>query len=242
MTEAKWLTATDPQGMLGFVWKTSERKMRLFAVACCRRVWRFLPDERSRRAVETAERFADGQSTTKELEKAADAASAAWDADRERVAADGNLAEEKWDRRSLGPPYTASAAAYNAAVPLGWWGAAPAFLAPDEIVRFEVSADSRAEGAGQCDLLRDIFGNPFRPIAINPAWLNWNDGTVRRLATAVYQERELPSGHLDVARMGVLADALEDAGCADLDLLAHLRGLGPHVRGCWVIDLLTGRE
>ena len=72
--------------------------------------------------------------------------------------------------------------------------------------------------------------------------LAWNAGAVRRLAEAAYAERQLPAGALDPARLAVLADALEEAGCTDADLLGHLRGPGPHVRGCWVIDLLSGRE
>jgi hypothetical protein len=100
------------------------------------------------------------------------------------------------------------------------------------------------EGNAQATLLRDIFGNLFRPPpAINPAWLTWGNGTVKQLAQAVYEERALPSGHLDPARLAVLADALLDAGCPqDHALLLHLRGPGPHVRGCIAVDRLTGRE
>lgn len=88
-------------------------------------------------------------------------------------------------------------------------------------------------------LLRDIFGS--RPVAIAPAWRAWNDGTVVKLAQAIYEERELPSGHLDAGRLAILADALEDAGCQSADILGHCRSPGPHVRGCWVIDLLLGK-
>jgi hypothetical protein len=71
-------------------------------------------------------------------------------------------------------------------------------------------------------LLRCIFGNPFRPApAVDPSWLTWRGGTVPRLALAAYEERELPSGHLDPARLAVLADALEDAGCTDADNTPH---------------------
>jgi hypothetical protein len=91
--------------------------------------------------------------------------------------------------------------------------------------------------------LRDLVANPFRPRpTIQAAWLSWSGGTVRHLAEAIYQERSLPEGHLDLTRLAVLADALEDAGCADPDLLGHLRGAGPHVRGCWATDLLLGKE
>jgi hypothetical protein len=79
-------------------------------------------------------------------------------------------------------------------------------------------------------------------VAVDPCWLAWQGGTVPLLVQAAYDERELPSGHLDPAWLAVLADALEDAGCSDPEILGHLRGPGPHVRGCWVVDQLLGRE
>jgi hypothetical protein len=80
-----------------------------------------------------------------------------------------------------------------------------------------------------------LFANPFRPVAFDPAWLAWNDRTVSRLAQQIYARRAF-------GRLPVLADALEDAGCADRGLLDHLRGPGPHARGCWALDLLLARE
>jgi hypothetical protein len=79
-------------------------------------------------------------------------------------------------------------------------------------------------------------------MALDPAWLAWHSGAIPKLAQAVYEERELPSGHLDAARLAVLADMLEEAGCTNADLLSHCRQPGEHVRGCWVVDLLSGRE
>ena len=84
-------------------------------------------------------------------------------------------------------------------------------------------------------LLDEIVGNPFRPSVIDPVWLSWNDGTVRKLAGCIYSDRAFE-------RLPILADALEDAGCDSADILSHCRGPGPHVRGCWVIDLLLGKE
>jgi hypothetical protein len=77
---------------------------------------------------------------------------------------------------------------------------------------------------------------------VDHAWLAWHGGAVVKLAQAVYDERELPSGHLDAARLAVLADLLEEAGATDPQLLGHLRSPGPHVRGCVVVDVLTGRS
>ncbi|MBL8795191.1 MAG: hypothetical protein JNM56_14900 [Planctomycetia bacterium] len=79
--------------------------------------------------------------------------------------------------------------------------------------------------------MRDLVGNPFRPVTVNPAWLT---PTVISLAQAIYAERAFD-------RLPILADALEDAGCDHADILNHCRQPGEHVRGCWVIDLLTGR-
>jgi hypothetical protein len=90
----------------------------------------------------------------------------------------------------------------------------------------------------QCHLLWDMF-NPFRPATVSPAW---QTSQVVALAQTAYDERELPAGTLDVARLAVLADALEDAGCTAADILGHLRGPGPHVRGCWAVDLVLGKS
>ncbi len=76
---------------------------------------------------------------------------------------------------------------------------------------------------------------------VDPAWLAWHDGAASQLAHAAHDERLLPEGTLDPARLAVLADALEDGGCADAELLGHLRGPGPHVRGCWAVDLILGK-
>ena len=84
-------------------------------------------------------------------------------------------------------------------------------------------------------LLHDIFGLlPFHPAALAPAWLTWHDGLLVSMARQMYDSR-------DFGDMPVLADALEEAGCDDADILAHCRQPGPHVRGCWVADLLLGK-
>jgi len=106
-----------------------------------------------------------------------------------------------------------------------------------------VRAESRAAKARQADLLRDLFGPAlFHTPAVAPAVLAWSGGLVQRLAEVAYEERSLPSGHLDGHRLAVLADALIDAGCDDAGLLEHLRGPGPHTRGCWPLDLLLAKR
>jgi hypothetical protein len=89
--------------------------------------------------------------------------------------------------------------------------------------------------AGRVTLLRDLFGNPFRSAAVDLSWLSWQDGTVVKLAQSIYDERAFD-------RLPILADALEDAGCDNADILDHCRQPGEHVRGCWVIDLLLGKQ
>jgi hypothetical protein len=94
----------------------------------------------------------------------------------------------------------------------------------------------------QRELLRCIFGNPFRLLPpLGPALLHGNGGAVAQLARAAYEERSLPEGLLDPGRLAVLADALEEGGCTSPEILAHLRAPGPHVRGCWIVDLLLNK-
>jgi hypothetical protein len=111
---------------------------------------------------------------------------------------------------------------------------------------YGVAVQSRTEykavhEATHRQLVRDIFGNPFRPVTISSTVLTWHDATVVRLAQTAYEERHMPEGTLDNARLAVLADALEEAGCQDQDVLGHCRSGGEHVKGCWVVDLLLGK-
>ncbi len=222
MTEADWESGNDLAGMLQHLREdASDRKLRLFACACCRRVWHLLTGERSRHAVEVAERYADGRADFVELKTAIPGDGLA--GDPAHCAAEPHL----WICRGY-----ADAASYAA---LAVAGAAGPSRSP------EWTKARAAEVAAQCRLLREIFGNPFRPACVAPAVRGWRDGTVVRLAQAAYEERHLPSGHLDGSRLCILADAVEEAGCADVGLLQHLRGAGPHVKGCWAIDVLAGK-
>jgi hypothetical protein len=233
MTEQEWLSCEDPGEMLG-PWveerrksgnwdltKERERRLRLFEVACCRRIWNLLPDERSRQAVEVAERHADGLATDEELEAASGAASAVEKAELKRTYGD------EWNLYEVVP----SMAAYNVAIPVGSWGGAPRFVAPHDTV-LRINAHTRTEGAAQCVLLRELFGNPFRPVTLDLSWLT---PTVISLAQGIYDERAFD-------RLPILADALEDAGCDNADILNHCRQPGEHVRGCWVVDLVLGKK
>ncbi|HKB40624.1 MAG TPA: hypothetical protein VKD72_29630 [Gemmataceae bacterium] len=230
MTEAEWLTCTEPKPMLEFLGdRASDRKFRLFGCACCRRLWDLLPSDLNRQAVQAIEEHPDtvsgelypeGVDSHPVLGEALVASSSReyeWGRDRAYWAV-------KFLGRSfykLTPLRGAVVVALQAAAVKGEGG-------------------TRAEAAaGQAALLRDIIGNPFRPVALDPAW---RTPTVLALAQAAYDDRLLPAGTFDLDRLAVLSDALEDAGCDSADILSHLRGPGPHVRGCWVLDLLLGKE
>jgi hypothetical protein len=234
MTEADWNSSNDPRAMLAFLrdsGRLTERKARLFAVACCRRIWDLLADPRSRKAVERAELFADGLISPKELEAVHAEADAcyldlpAWQPDSEAA----RVAVEASTPSALDADFAGAAIDAKQA---------RATANSDD---FDEQLWSAEQGA-QAALLRDIFGHlPSRPARLGEAELAWNGSCVVKLAHAACDNRQLPVGTLEPERLCVLADALEEAGCTDEDVLAHLRSEGPHVRGCYVLDLLTGR-
>lgn len=231
MTEQEWLTANKPRPMLKFLLdKLTERKLRLFAFACCRRIWSLLRDDRTRNAVEAGERYADSLISRQELRQAEVSGRAAFSEARRRQT---NNQEYYAAAVGMGPPRNGSESRAD-------WPA---------IASFAARAVDREEGeawfqelACQSRLFRCVSGNPFRPVTIDQSWIAWNDGTIIKLAQAIYDEHDLPSGHLDAGRLAILADALEEAGCAHADILSHCRSPEPHVRGCWVVDLLLGKE
>jgi hypothetical protein len=228
MTESDWLTSTNPKAMLNFLQDSgrgSVRKLRLFACACSRLVWDRLPPGDMRDAVETAERLADG------LARERDRVGYVHSLYRMTVDADRDTGANWFSSR----PREDVSAYFAALLTLSEFGR-------PVTTSLNWEQASLTTGQQQPDLLRDVFGNPFRPLPIDPAWLAWNEGIVKRLAEVAYQERAMPAGHLDPARLAVLADALTDAGCTDTDLIDHLRSPGPHVRGCWPVDLLSCRD
>jgi hypothetical protein len=204
-----------------------DRKLSLFACACCRRVWHLLADARSRDAVEALERHADGLAPAAELEQAA---AAARDAERAALGkgATGYNAAFAVCRALAGDAkgaagYAVYAAANDAAG--GHKYGTPAWAAT-------YGAAYKAEQQAQRGLLDELAGDPSRPAGAEPAWLT---PAAVKVAGAVYAEQSFD-------RLPALADALEEAGCTDGELLAHLHSPGPHVRGCWAVDLLLGKE
>jgi hypothetical protein len=240
MTESEWLACTNPTLMFEQLRgsdRATDRKLRLFAVAACRRIWPLLDDARSRMAVEIAEGFADGAVGEQALRDAAAACPPGAD---ER----GGVSSADWAALAAthnGPGAPAVPGVHGAA-----WGAGGALAAAECSAEYAAQALGIARGEGQAAgylaeraaqaaLLRDVFGNPSRPFAVHPALLAWHDGAIRKMAQAIYGERRF-------SRLSLVADALEEAGCADAAILAHCRGPGEHVRGCWAVDLLLGKE
>ena len=244
MTEAEWLKCTNPTPMVEFLWgKASERKLRLFAVACCHRISHLLHDKRSREAVEVGEQHADGLVTDESLEDARENSSDA-SGEAHRVAAASGWSANTW---------IANAAANAAYGVCGHWQnwlsdsrlfetpiwAARATAGPEVEHLLSDAAQQQGfenEQAVQCQLLRDIFGPMlFKGVEFDQTILMWNNGTVVKMAHSIYDDRAFD-------RLPILTDALQEAGCTDAEILTHCRGAGPHVRGCWVVDLILGKK
>jgi hypothetical protein len=189
VTEAEWLACTDPEATLEFLRdKASERKFRLFACAFVRAV-RDSQHQLGPSTLAVAERYADGLASDQELAS-----------ERRRWACSPE------ERGPVAP------SAYD-----GAWGAVDSLTRYERVWRHDpdsyscIPADAVLKRSAL--LLRDIFVNPFRsPPPLPPAVLAWNDGTIRRLAEGIYEERQMPEGTLENARLAILADALEEAG------------------------------
>jgi hypothetical protein len=254
VTESEWLASENPARMLEWLTGTpgsgpanatgllappsppSDRKLRLWACACCRQVWHLLTDVRSRKAVEAAERFADGAATGTGLDVATQDARRCWRAED------------------------------NPAGLAVYCGHPNARYAAEQIVR--PGMRNLPSPALQSALLRDVFGNPWRPVRAlrEQCWRcgppdppakddpqfrasglcrecggagetssTWLTPIALGVARRAYDLR-------DWAALSPLSDALEEAGCEDEQVLGHLRGPGPHVRGCWATDLILGER
>jgi hypothetical protein len=203
------------------------RKLRLFACACCRHYWDLVQSDDSRAAVTIAERFADGLARKKEL-KAACVQAPLPDNSSGRGYSRSDMAMMAMHDAALDDPFAAAHRADEYLSGLAW----PEYAASKE----EITACWQRDQARICGILRDVVGNPFQPPPyLDHSWLDLNDGAVRQLANAIYDDRAFD-------RLPMLADALEHAGCADAAILPHCREPRVHVRGCWVIDALVGKS
>jgi hypothetical protein len=208
------------------------RKLRLFAAACCRRVWHLLVEPDSQDAVLVAEQIA-----AERAERESKKAKASLKAAEEKAAAAALRL-----RRTKGTPAGTAAAAEAAK----WavhsdpgWGASRAASSAAAASAESTGREAGIEGRVQMALLVDLHGNPLWPVALDP---RWRTEEVVRVAQATADNRIVPGGELESDRLRVFADALEEAGCTEASILDHLRGPGPHVRGCWPLDLLLQKE
>jgi hypothetical protein len=224
MTEDEWLASEDADSLHSRLAKSqrNDRKTRLWAVGCCRRVWHLLNAKWLRRAAEIAEEFADGAITATELHACSQRA---WDCNHNPPTVDAPLHLRE----------VAGAIGCCTLIDLDPFPAVCSYIL--RALEFSTRATERetvrrSESIVQCHLLRCISGNPFRSVSFDPIWLT---STVVALARGIYDERAFD-------RMPILADALQDAGCEDATILDHCRGPGPHVRGCWVVDLILDKK
>jgi len=228
MTEAEWLACESPDLLLRHLKAIGatrhrrghrRRRLRLLGCAAFGQAEHLLASDRGRRAIDLAEQFADGRADETDLLR---------------------LGRELRGQEGAASALTARDTAEHVVQVL---------LLPNDLIVAELSLEQavwplhreaepakpnlfrKAVRRAQAPLVRDIFGNPFRPIVVDPAW---RTSTATSLARQIYESR-------DFTLLPILADALQDAGCEHDDILNHCRGPGPHVRGCWVVDALLGK-
>jgi hypothetical protein len=223
MTEAEWLACDNPHPMLDFVRESiSERKIRLFACACVRQVWKRL-DEQDRMNVDLTERYVDRVANATERAE---------------------FAVARYLHITFEGPTRELRIHSNAWEATGWWilialSHGIQLANPEWQTGSDYDRLSAAELRRQADLLRCLLGSPFVTPSLDT---QCRTREVVELAWDVYEDRVRPERVLDPGRLGILTDALEDAGCTDDAILSHLRSPGPHVRGCWALDLILGKE
>jgi hypothetical protein len=254
MTEEQWLHSASPHDMLGYLRQHclisrqvgGRRKMRLFCCACCRQHWHLFTEELHRRAVDVSEQFADGLVPKTKLREAHQAVQAVWteaNAAMQRPFLEGRVpSADELRKMQITMPLTTSAL----------YTADPSYAsAALRIVHMGLSSAAAVTAAGvkqpehglaindafrrQAVLVRDIFGNPFRPFRLYAGDLGGKEGVVAKIARTIYDEHRFDE-------MPVLADALEEAGCADHEMVEHCRAPGEHARGCWVLDALLDKS
>jgi hypothetical protein len=212
MTELEWMTCTAPSAMLDFLGAAiTQRSYLHFVVACCRRIWGLLPEE-ARVAVETAEQHLEGRCNFAEVLRAAEKLSG--------PARDLNIGYVQPIHSARWPSYAAAAgrAVYVAAISVA-----------RGVLSSEDGSEDPAEQAAQCFLIRDVFGNPFHPVAIDSAWLGGQSAVVS-MAKSIRDSGSFQD-------MPILGDALQEAGCQDEAILGHCRDV-EHVAGCWLLNAI----
>ncbi|MDY3558461.1 hypothetical protein R5W23_005578 [Gemmata sp. JC673] len=247
MTEAEWLACDDRVALQSFLqhhpqaprYQRLERRLKLFTCGVCRLVWDTFPSAACRHAVVIAEAYADGRVGANALAKAHAVVSSL----PVPVGAGEEVVETPFGTMELptGPAWEAQMAAhYATSEPGGRYPAGEtigtatdALHGPDCVIRAATSLGTGTETSQAVTaIFRDIFGNPFRPVAFSP---EWRTDTAVAIAAQMYISRNFDG-------MPALSDALQEAGCDSDDIRSHCQGPGPHVRGCWVVDLVLGKE
>jgi hypothetical protein len=217
MTEEEWLQSSKPSEMFDILGKRATgRRLQLFAVACVLQIWEQSTDPRLRCVIRVAERQADSRANEEEKLQALNSLDDYMDEFCEH-----DVTPSVPPSLFAEPFFTKDASEVACCIAETAKYQHDGFDGIDAEIEFE-----------QCGFLRDIFGNPFRPVDFDA---RWRTSDVLGLARAIYEDRTFD-------RLPILADALMDAGCADEQIIAHCRGDGPHVRGCWVVDLVLGKE
>jgi hypothetical protein len=236
MDVSEWWSANESWRLLGYLEgrkDVSDRKWRLFVCASVRTIWDMIGEDVCRQALLVAELYADGRvgrAAAEEVQEAAElVAFPSQDGPCPRTA-----------------DYLASVSILTCEGADCRWNASWVSSMVHEVLHSRIrkgQIDPRYVNREEqeCRLLRDIF-NPFEPFsALDRPLLTWSGGLIPRLAQAAYEERP-PHGELDLARLAILCDALEEGGCTDHRLLTHLRSPGPHYRGCDALDAVLNRS
>jgi hypothetical protein len=215
--EAEWLAYPSHEPLMRQLGdKVGIRKRHLFACGCCRTVWSALSDE-GRDALQVAERFVNGEVREQELQGA-----------RYRTSAVSRVPAAVWAAEAVSSLFSYLIGNSRAFSELTAHAARASRDTAGE-------SDWSAARIQQVGLVCDLLGHLLRSFVVDPAWLRWNDGTVLKLARAIYDENQFGD-------LPILADALEEAGCDNEDILAHCRSQSLHVRGCWVIDAILDKK
>jgi hypothetical protein len=236
MTEEEWLTARYSDPLLQFIEpKVTDRKLHYFDIACARRIAALLPDPASLHGIEVIERCVEGLCSWKE------AAPLSWDVEGAAFSVEHGQAPYQEAAEQLPYDLISELVAdpeYETRTPRDVLIAAAYFIdrifgsVPQERRFRNWPPSSRGSLFQPVFLVHELFGNPFRTATFDR---EWRTSTAVLLAEQMYDSR-------DFSAMSILADALQDAGCDNADILDHCRGPGPHVRGCWVVDLVLGKE
>jgi hypothetical protein len=222
MQEADWIGSHNPVSMLEYVHdRVSDRKLRLFACACCRMIWDLMTDQRCRLAVEMAEEYVDGKVSKEDLLATAKAAYL------------GDLNQPSNAASTCASPRLSGSTAAWLVSQIAAMAAAQASASEDFSDKWTDAHNSLAAPilAAEANILRDIVGNPFGRTRFDPQWIT---PSVLSLAKTVYDER-------DFSRMAELGETLQQSGCGDAEVLVHCSSNLEHARGCWVVDGLLGK-